>query len=375
MPGIRQADKIDLFILPIVFLFRMAYSILSLLHKSICIKVPIWTLYIFIRLSMFSLYTTFHIIRLNTIFLQSSWLLIMFWPRFYWHLFGPSSNGRSIFNILKYPTPSKGKCTKNIKPRMTALWEKYYVLDRYQLKGSHAHLNQKQGTDLDQALEASTSIEFKDDPLSIIPTYNYLLKRLPKPPDGPLLRILAFLSITSIFTVPTIKAVLRISFLNFISFHPIHQKTLVSLAFQDIKTFSITLIFSSRIKIFKPEKLYQVYSFPTQNLSSNYHIKHQAFTTNHKSSSDVYSFDTDGIPFIIDNSATGIICNDRSLFERKFKRVQIPVTTCSGTSSKPQYIGNFRCELVDDNGICHKYIIPDAVYDPDSSYNLIGVTC
>ena len=201
-------------------------------------------------------------------------------------------------------------------------------------------LIKKQGTDLDQALEASTSIEFKDDPLCIIPAYNYLLKRLLKPPDGPLLPILAFLSITSNFVIPKIKAALRLSLLSFILFYPVHQQTLVSLAFQDMKTFTITLIILSRIKIFKPDKIHQDYSFP-KKLFPHYHIKHQAFTTNHKPSSGVYFFDTDNIPFIIDNSATRIICNGRSLFEGKLKKVQFSVTTCFGTSSKPQYIGYF----------------------------------
>ena len=28
---------------------------------------------------------------------------VVFWPKFYWHMFGPSSEGRSILSILSHP--------------------------------------------------------------------------------------------------------------------------------------------------------------------------------------------------------------------------------------------------------------------------------
>ena len=37
--------------------------------------------------------------------LQWLWKVVIFWPRFYWRLLGPSSHGRSIMDILLLPTP------------------------------------------------------------------------------------------------------------------------------------------------------------------------------------------------------------------------------------------------------------------------------
>jgi len=36
-----------------------------------------------------------------------------------------------------------------------------------------------------------------------------------------------------------------------------------------------------------------------------------------------FSLSTDGIPFIIDNAANGVICNDRSLFVGLFKQHRV----------------------------------------------------
>ena len=50
------------------------------------------------------------------------------------------------------------------------------------------------------------------------------------------------------------------------------------------------------------------------------------------------NFDTDGVTFIIDNSATCILCNDRSLFVGPLKPADTCVQTTSGFSS-PQFAG------------------------------------
>jgi len=85
------------------------------------------------------------------------------------------------------------------------------------------------------------------------------------------------------------------------------------------------------------------------------------------------SFDTDGIPFIIDNSATCIICNERSLFVGTLRPENYKVETVQTTVSQKCYAGTIRLELVDDSNDTHVYEILEAMYDPNTQFNLIGI--
>ena len=113
-------------------------------------------------------------------------LLITFWPKFYWSLFRPSSDRhrRSIWQIITEPVPDFGTKTKNIQNRIVCLKERYYCHSYYQVKGAYAHLNQSSEKDLDEAVHAATAIIYYDDPLRMTIPYEFLLKRLPEPPDG-----------------------------------------------------------------------------------------------------------------------------------------------------------------------------------------------
>jgi hypothetical protein len=84
-------------------------------------------------------------------------------------------------------------------------------------------------------------------------------------------------------------------------------------------------------------------------------------------------FDTDGIPFIVDNSVTYIIANNRSLFPSTLVPVQVHINTIDISKSRQQYQGTFCLKLVDDANIKHVYNIPNAIYDPASNFNLLGV--
>jgi hypothetical protein len=52
-----------------------------------------------------------------------------------------------------------------------------------------------------------------------------------------------------------------------------------------------------------------------------------------------FSFETDGIPFIVDNSATCIISNKWSLFPGELVPVQVTVNTVENSQSRQQYKG------------------------------------
>ena len=83
IPGIRQMDKIDTIILPFVYSFWTAYTLLSLIHTAVFVHSPIWISYLTIRIIMINLYMVYYITCSITILIQSFWLLLMFWPWFY----------------------------------------------------------------------------------------------------------------------------------------------------------------------------------------------------------------------------------------------------------------------------------------------------
>ena len=87
------------------------------------------------------------------------------------------------------------------------------------------------------------------------------------------------------------------------------------------------------------------------------------------------TFDTDGIPFIVDNSAstTCIITNKWSLFIGILTSVNIKVYTIEATQMRQQYEGTRRLELVDDSNVAHTYEIPGAIHDPSLQFNLLGI--
>jgi len=58
------------------------------------------------------------------------------------------------------------------------------------------------------------------------------------------------------------------------------------------------------------------------------------FTTNTTLSHSSGSFDTDSLPFIIDNSAIRAICNERSLFGGSFKQHVVSIQPAEGTFTK-----------------------------------------
>jgi hypothetical protein len=83
--------------------------------------------------------------------------------------------------------------------------------------------------------------------------------------------------------------------------------------------------------------------------------------------------DTDGVPFIIDNSANGAICNTRSLFLGTFEQKNVTKVTAHGKTSEIMRVGTIRLKLRDDNGDEWTYDIPNVVFDPDSPYSLLGI--
>ena len=62
-----------------------------------------------------------------------------------------------------------------------------------------------------------------------------------------------------------------------------------------------------------------------------------------------FSWDTDGISFIIDNSATAIISNVRKLFTLPLKPTRVTMETADGIITHTKLVGSLRLVLTDDS--------------------------
>jgi hypothetical protein len=85
------------------------------------------------------------------------------------------------------------------------------------------------------------------------------------------------------------------------------------------------------------------------------------------------TFKSNGIPFIIDNSATCIISNVRLLFVGPMHPKTIHIKTVSRDDTGMRYHGTIHLELIDNANIKHTYDMPNAIYDPYTNFNILGV--
>ena len=307
-----------------------------------------WTSISLIHVALTILRTVHSLVHLpaNLIHQHLITRLITFWPKFYWSLFRSKSNRRSIWNIICHPVPDLGPKTKNISTRMVCLRDRYYCHSFYRVQGVYAHLNQSNEKDLDEAIQTATAIIYYDDPLHLAIPYEFLLERLPEPPDGITKSLLSLTIIISIYSMIVTKGLLR-------------------LWYQLIST-----------RLFKMDKRNKFVSHERRRrrksrLMPTLHIK--MFTTHTNPDENAFSWDTDGIPFVIDNSATGIICNVRKLFVGPLTPTRVTLETAEGQTTKTKYVGKLRLVLTDDAHKHHSYDVTGCVFDPDSPINILGV--
>ena len=65
----------------------------------------------------------------------------------------------------------------------------------------------------------------------------------------------------------------------------------------------------------------------------------------------LFSWDTDGIPFVVDSSATAIIGNERILFHRHLTPTRVTLERAEGVSTKTQLVGIFCLVLTNNTTI------------------------
>jgi hypothetical protein len=85
-----------------------------------------------------------------------------------------------------------------------------------------------------------------------------------------------------------------------------------------------------------------------------------------------FSVDTDGVYFIIKNSANGGIYNIKSMFVGDFERHRVTLVTAYGRTTTEKLVGTIHLVLKDDKGKTWSYDIPDVAYDPESPYSLLS---
>ena len=158
-------------------------------------------------------------------------------------------------------------------------------------------------------------LHYIDDPLCLQVTYDYLKEHINEPPDSLIARIFAVVAISSCFVIPILKAL----------------------------SWIFWIMLSSRKAKAKDQQVCT-------------EIIHTSLTTTSTSNS-AYSFDSCGISFIVDNSATCVICNQRDLFIVRFSTEQVSITTCEGDSAKKRYLRTMRLIFTDDSNTNHSYDI------------------
>ena len=98
------------------------------------------------------------------------------------------------------------------------------------------------------------------------------------------------------------------------------------------------------------------------------------FATADDHSNDSFSWDTDGIPFVIDNSVTAIIFSQRRLFTGPLVPTSETLEISEGLTPATKHFGTTKLILTDKNNNHHSYVIPHCVFDTNTPVNILGVT-
>jgi len=173
-------DILDYMLLPCIYVLRTAFTFIPLVIPMIFYLFfsSMFTFIAFedyvirrILLTVIKLlyYSSTYTLRLA----QTTWLAFSFWPRFYWHLFGPSSKGRSMSDILFHTyTPPLSRQNENLWKIHT---DKHLTCHRYdllistgiQVRGTNQHHAQPLNQQFVSAYNAATSYTLINDPFRL----------------------------------------------------------------------------------------------------------------------------------------------------------------------------------------------------------------
>jgi len=376
-PGCRQMIKLDLLYLLFAYLLRMTNILLfNLVFPNLSYvynywfnctdnarmrnDVSTWVLYLTLMVLSECIYRVYVSLQYGFLFLQWIFSALLWWPKFYWELMR-DPGGRSLYEIFTDPR-FRGSVLRT-KPRISRETRRQYlekgkmriqptnsrhnVFSSYQVQGAFAHLGQNENQKVMYALVHATNYIHFDDPLRLSVPYEFVTNRIPEPPDNDFMKLIACSTVVGIYAV-----------IFTLSYYLILKKSMASL--MEVCDIPLGCI----------DDLNDC-SSPNENSSTDSVRKVHVFATS-EDQEETVSFDSDGTPFVIDNSANCIICNDKTLFVGPLKRQKTEVNTSNGVNN-PQYVGTMRVQFTDDKGESMEYDIPNVVYDPNSPFNIMGV--
>ena len=86
-----------------------------------------------------------------------------------------------------------------------------------------------------------------------------------------------------------------------------------------------------------------------------------------------FYWDTDGIPFVVDNSTTSIIRNERRLLHGHLTPTRVTLETADVVSTKTKLVEICRLVLTDNKNENYTYDVPGCVFDLDTPIKILGV--
>ena len=99
----------------------------------------------------------------------------------------------------------------------------------------------------------------------------------------------------------------------------------------------------------------------------------RAFATTDDQIKDSFSWDTDSITFVIDNSATEIISSQRILFTGPLIPTTVILETAEGLTTTTKLVGSMKLILTNYYNKHHSYIKSFCVFYPNIPVNIVGV--
>jgi hypothetical protein len=160
-----------------------------------------WEDYVIQQSLMMMILLLYHITINILEFFQSVYLTLSFWPRFLWHLLGPSSKGQSILNIL-FNTHAPARSLQkgdlwsiHTSRRLTCHHYDHQLSLVIQVRGESKHQAQPINQSFVAAINAATSYKPIANPFWLARLYNHIQSGLTFLPDCLLTRMLACISI------------------------------------------------------------------------------------------------------------------------------------------------------------------------------------
>jgi len=345
---------------------------------------------------------TYHLVQFLIALLQQIPFVstILWWPKFFAFLW-LDPGGRSIYSILcdprfrgrddsKVTLPKSNRQNRQTRRfetskqarklhRLTAfhfrmsrtkkiypVHSRLHSLSSYTTQGAFANIGriEKHTVDASKAIAFASSPLYFKNPFGLVALYKYCADWIPD--DLPNTIVVRSLNLLAVFLSFMAVICTRLCLLAISDFNK-EQDSLLDGTFFDESTTNLDASASAN-------------SNTTTTVLTSYFNTHfaerYAVLMSGPGSRDEHDsfFDTDGITFVIDNSATCIICNDKSQFIGNLREQSCIVETANGGSST-SWVGTIRLTLTDDSGKNYTYHIPNAIYDKHSPFNIIGIPC